>query len=98
MKTLIMLCKYFRWFCHFDDDIFVNIPALVATLGQYNPSEERRYFGKWSVNKKEKMEVSLYATVPHISRIVSSSFGFFVCLLYSHAWQIKEHGQLDGNY
>ena len=49
--------KYFRWFCHFDDDIYVNVPALVAILGKYNPTEERWYLGRWSVNRKEKIEV-----------------------------------------
>ena len=52
-----MFYKYFRWFCHFDDDIYVNVPALVATLGKYNPTEERWYLGRWSVNRKEKIEV-----------------------------------------
>ena len=53
----IIFYKYFRWFCHFDDDIYVNMAALVATLGKYNPTEEQWYLGRWSVNRKEKIEV-----------------------------------------
>ena len=34
-----------RWFCHFDDDTYVNIPVLVKTLQQYNPERERLYLG-----------------------------------------------------
>ena len=34
-----------RWFCHFDDDSYVNIPVLVKTLRQYNPEKERLYLG-----------------------------------------------------
>ena len=34
-----------RWFCHFDDDSYVNIPVLVKTLQQYNPETERLYLG-----------------------------------------------------
>ena len=34
-----------RWFCHFDDDSYVNIPVLVKTLQQYNPESERLYLG-----------------------------------------------------
>ena len=34
-----------RWFCHFDDDTYVNIPALVKSLQQFNPESERLYLG-----------------------------------------------------
>ena len=47
----------YRWFCHFDDDIYVNTPALVELLSQYNPTKEKVYLGRWSLNKKEKLEV-----------------------------------------
>ena len=31
---------FFRWFCHFDDDNYVNIPALVKKLTQFDPSKD----------------------------------------------------------
>jgi hypothetical protein len=30
------LNKNFKWFCHFDDDNYVNIPNLLKLLNQYN--------------------------------------------------------------
>lgn len=55
---IILLFFRNRWFCHFDDDNYVNIPALVKTLQRFN-FEEDVYLGKPSlikemeVNKKE---------------------------------------------
>ncbi|XP_045473243.1 fringe glycosyltransferase [Harmonia axyridis] len=37
-----------KWFCHFDDDNYVNIPRLVDFLGDYNPREDW-YLGKPSI-------------------------------------------------
>lgn len=36
------------WFCHFDDDNYVNVPRLVRFLADYN-SQEDWYFGKTSI-------------------------------------------------
>ena len=45
-----------RWFCHFDDDNYVNVPALVNTLKNFNP-EDDVYLGKPSLIRE--MEVKL---------------------------------------
>ena len=37
-----------RWFCHFDDDNYVNLPALIRTLKEYDPKEDW-YLGKTSI-------------------------------------------------
>ncbi|XP_018336908.1 fringe glycosyltransferase [Agrilus planipennis] len=37
-----------KWFCHFDDDNYVNVPRLVRFLGDYN-SREDWYLGKPSI-------------------------------------------------
>eukprot|EP00095_Tigriopus_kingsejongensis_P010892 maker-scaffold1216_size55193-snap-gene-0.12 protein:Tk10892 transcript:maker-scaffold1216_size55193-snap-gene-0.12-mRNA-1 annotation:"Fringe glycosyltransferase " len=37
-----------RWFCHFDDDNYVNIPALVKMLSQHDSSQEL-YLGRTSI-------------------------------------------------
>lgn len=37
-----------KWFCHFDDDNYVNVPALVSTLQNLNPGEDV-YLGKPSL-------------------------------------------------
>lgn len=39
-----------RWFCHFDDDNYVNVPTLVKTLQNFNPHEDV-YLGKPSLLK-----------------------------------------------
>ena len=38
-----------RWFCHFDDDIYANIPVLIEALREaVNKSEDGGvYFGRW---------------------------------------------------
>ena len=47
---LIGLLYWFanRWFCHFDDDNYVNIPRLVRLLADYSPQEDW-YLGKPSI-------------------------------------------------
>ena len=46
MHMYIRTCKhnfllFFRvkWFCHFDDDVYVNVKELSKLLSQYNSSE-----------------------------------------------------------
>lgn len=37
-----------KWFCHFDDDNYVNVPRLVRLLAEYSPQEDW-YLGKPSI-------------------------------------------------
>ncbi|KFM56565.1 Fringe glycosyltransferase, partial [Stegodyphus mimosarum] len=37
-----------KWFCHFDDDNYVNVPRLLKLLQAYNPQEDW-YLGKPSI-------------------------------------------------
>lgn len=48
--SLIFPC---RWFCHFDDDVYVNIPMLIDTLSKYKPSQEKVYIGRWPLAVEE---------------------------------------------
>ena len=41
-------CLIFRWFCHFDDDNYVNVPALVRKLKQFDHNKDW-YLGKPSI-------------------------------------------------
>ncbi len=34
-----------RWYCHLDDDEYVNVEVLVKLLSRYNPERERIYLG-----------------------------------------------------
>ncbi|XP_065906605.1 beta-1,3-N-acetylglucosaminyltransferase manic fringe-like isoform X1 [Dysidea avara] len=36
----------YQWFCHFDDDMFVNVPALSNLLSKYDPRDPL-YIGRW---------------------------------------------------
>jgi len=54
------------WFCHFDDDNYVNVRQLEALLQDYNPQEDW-YLGKISTNipiivndKRKKKNVSFW--------------------------------------
>ena len=50
LKLIIYFSFYniFRWFCHFDDDNYVNVPALVRKLKQYDHNKDW-YLGKPSI-------------------------------------------------
>ncbi len=52
-----------RWFCHFDDDNYVNVPALVRKLQEFDPRQDW-YLGKPSIPEpleildRDNMQVS----------------------------------------
>ncbi|KAF2903061.1 hypothetical protein ILUMI_03117 [Ignelater luminosus] len=54
-----------KWFCHFDDDNYVNVPRLVHFLGDYSPREDW-YLGKPSIQApleiigKDKQKVKFW--------------------------------------
>ena len=39
----------YQWFCHSDDDVYVNVPKLSRLLQQYDPHKPY-YIGKWLSN------------------------------------------------
>ena len=39
----------FRWYCHFDDDVYVNVPVLMRTLREH---KDKQYLGHWHRNKR----------------------------------------------
>ena len=53
--TTLSLCL-FRWYCHFDDDMYVNSPELQDLLSGY-PFEGKHYLGRWSVSGKKRLKV-----------------------------------------
>lgn len=46
---MIFFLFIYRWFCHFDDDNYVNIPRLVRLLDDYSPTVDW-YLGKPSIS------------------------------------------------
>lgn len=53
-----------RWFCHFDDDNYVNVPALLRKLRRFDHREDW-YLGKPSIPEpleildRDNMQVNL---------------------------------------
>ena len=45
---MIVLTTCCRWFCHFDDDNYVNVPSLVDKLNQFDYRQDW-YLGKPSL-------------------------------------------------
>lgn len=43
-QSAVLVC---RWYCHFDDDMYVNIPVLLSSLGEHDPLQQRVYIGQW---------------------------------------------------
>ena len=51
MQSLTNATISFRWFCHFDDDVYVNIPNLVSALRKVvKGPDDGVYFGRWPAN------------------------------------------------
>lgn len=44
-----------KWWCHFDDDNYVNVPRLLQLLQRYNPLEDY-YLGKTSIKQPLELE------------------------------------------
>ena len=47
-SELIYECFLFfcRWYCHFDDDVYVNLPVLSKDLEGHDPIKESYYYGQ----------------------------------------------------
>ena len=59
-----------RWYCHFDDDMYVNIPALVKGLREAlsKSADGGVYYGRWPKenvpNMPNGLPVSHDSTLP----------------------------------
>ena len=42
----IFVLNRYQWFCHADDDVYINVPKLSRFLQQYDPRKPY-YVGKW---------------------------------------------------
>ena len=50
--------RFFRWWCHFDDDVYVNTQTLPRLLNNHKPDEEFIYIGRQS--KPDGFWVNIY--------------------------------------
>ena len=53
--SLIIIIRY-QWFCHVDDDVYINIPELSHLLQQYDPHQPY-YIGRWMRTKFPALNV-----------------------------------------
>ena len=68
----LSIILYNSWFCHFDDDVYVNVPALVKFLEHYNGKEDKHYFGHYPNQRRGKllkMKPSVLKAFPEHVRI-----------------------------
>ena len=50
----------YQWFCHFDDDVYVNVQQLSNMLQKYDHNEPY-YIGRWPTEaRKQFLEVRTY--------------------------------------
>ncbi|XP_065901381.1 beta-1,3-N-acetylglucosaminyltransferase radical fringe-like [Dysidea avara] len=49
----------YQWFCHFDDDVYVNIPQLSQLLQKYDPHQPH-YIGRWREDNHFRPYFSVY--------------------------------------
>ena len=56
--TVLIFVLTSRWYCHVDDDMYVNVPTLIRKLHSYN-SSEKRYLGH-NLLGPGRMTVGLY--------------------------------------
>jgi len=75
-----------RWFCHFDDDNYVNVPQLVKMLQDY-PWQDDWYLGKPSI--KAPLEILDRENLPRKISFWFATGGAGFCLSRSLALKMK---------
>ena len=97
MKTIFiitdMLLLFFRWFCHFDDDNYVNLPNLVSFLERYDAGEPH-YLGKSSRRRTKLKNVMSSNGKTTDKPFVAFSFGTGgagFCLSKAAMKKLKRH-------
>ncbi|XP_017487355.1 PREDICTED: fringe glycosyltransferase-like, partial [Rhagoletis zephyria] len=64
------------WFCHFDDDNYVNVPRLVKLLDEYSPSVDW-YLGKPSIFSPLEIHLESYPTTSQKNKTPSEKISFW---------------------
>ena len=77
-----------RWFCHFDDDNYVNLPNLVTLLQNYNHSDDW-YLGKPSLNHQMRVGDRAYPGQSRAFWFAHGGAGF--CISQRLAHKMKAH-------
>ena len=84
LSPLLLYSTPFRWYCHFDDDLYVNPQALVDLLSQYDPTTDQ-YLGNWAAvarrHKLDRLPVSSNFNCMFNDRISPQNFSRWISLL-----------------
>uniref|UniRef100_A0A0K8VWC2 Fringe glycosyltransferase n=1 Tax=Bactrocera latifrons TaxID=174628 RepID=A0A0K8VWC2_BACLA len=72
----VFLASGKKWFCHFDDDNYVNVPRLVKLLDEYSPSVDW-YLGKPSIFSPLEIHLDSYPTTTHKNKTASEKISFW---------------------
>uniref|UniRef100_W8BZA4 Fringe glycosyltransferase n=1 Tax=Ceratitis capitata TaxID=7213 RepID=W8BZA4_CERCA len=72
----VFLASGKKWFCHFDDDNYVNVPRLVKLLDEYSPSVDW-YLGKPSIFSPLEIHLDSYPTSSHKNKTPSEKISFW---------------------
>lgn len=79
--------SFSRWFCHFDDDNYVNVPRLVKLLDEYSPTVDW-YLGKPSISSPLEIHLdSVSATHSYKLRSFLVSFRLYA-YFFNTLWVI----------
>ncbi|XP_053667137.1 fringe glycosyltransferase [Anopheles marshallii] len=62
-----------KWWCHFDDDNYVNVPRLVRMLDDYNPTQDW-YLGKPSISSPLEIFLDNTKTSTEVNKKVTFWF------------------------
>lgn len=81
----LYLYRFARWFCHFDDDNYVNVPRLVKLLDEYSPTVDW-YLGKPSISSPLEIHLD------------SVSCDLFYCFAFSYLFFLHIFQYSRGNY
>ena len=77
-----------RWFCHFDDDSYVNIPSLVRKLSTFDSNEKiflgRRptEFPNFTLKGRPGVTISLFLVIGHLCLIYWTMFVRYFKIVY----------------
>ena len=65
--------NFYRWYCHFDDDMYANIPALVPALREAmsKSTDGGVYFGRWPGEMVPGSPKGVHVSLLHVLYTVS---------------------------
>jgi hypothetical protein len=68
------------WFCHVDDDMYINLKVLYSMLDRYRPHQEKVYFGRKTNHRLKTTSSLLPADDPRRQDRYYLMYGGFYCM------------------